>query len=208
MKFKLVESINSEINNLAIDTLTEGNNTNLRGFLLSLLDLAKLNNEFVNPVVHHTTKDTKRNSIYELVIMENSDHIRMHNKYRNKEWDINAHKPYKYIEVLLLVDKALLELHDKSQAEEKKLANETQELHESLISELNSLPTERGISKVFYDLIKQYKEVLRKFPVGTVLKYVIDAGEETFVKTESGDIVSWWEHFRAPWKDTKKNYGI
>lgn len=77
-------------------------------------------------------------------------------------------------------------------------------LNESVISELNSLPAERGISKVSYDLVQQYKQVLKKFPVGTVLKHVIDAGEEMFTKIESGDVVSFWEHFRAPWKDTKK----
>ena len=128
MKFKLIENKNSGlIFEPTIDTLNEGNNTNLRSFLLSLVSLAKLDNEFVNPVVHHTTKDTKKNGIDELVIMNDKDHRGMHNKYRNKEWDVNAHKGYKYIEVRDIIEKALLELNNKSYAEEKALNNENTE---------------------------------------------------------------------------------
>lgn len=76
-------------------------------------------------------------------------------------------------------------------------------LNESLIDKLNSLPYEKGISKVSYELIKEYQNILNQFPLGTVLKHYIDAGEEKFTKVEDGEF-SWWEYFRAPWKDNKR----
>lgn len=71
-----------------------------------------------------------------------------------------------------------------------------------LLTELNSLEAYEGISKVPYELIKQYESVLDEFPVGTVLKLKIDAGEETYTKKDS----SFWNHHRAPWGDDREIY--
>lgn len=69
----------------------------------------------------------------------------------------------------------------------------------SILNELNSLETVRGTSKVSYELVSRYKEVLNQFPIGTVLQHTHNAGTEKFTKVEDG----WWDHFRAPWKDTR-----
>lgn len=68
-----------------------------------------------------------------------------------------------------------------------------------LLTRLNSLESCKGVSKVPYELAIEYKSVLNEFPVGTVLKLKIDAGEETYTKTDS----EFWKHYRAPWGDTK-----
>lgn len=65
-------------------------------------------------------------------------------------------------------------------------------LNESLIDDLNSLDFVRGISKTNYELVKEYENILNRFPVGTILKHDTDAGEETFTKID--DI--FWNHFR------------
>ena len=75
-------------------------------------------------------------------------------------------------------------------------------LNESLINDLNNLPHEPGMKKVSYELIKEYQNILRQYPVGTVLIHNIDAGEERFTKIEDGEYGA-WEHFRAPWKVTQ-----
>jgi hypothetical protein len=68
-----------------------------------------------------------------------------------------------------------------------------------LLTRLNSLESCKGVSKVPYELAIQYKSILNEFPVGTVLKLKIDAGEETYTKTDS----EFWKHYRAPWGNTK-----
>ena len=68
------------------------------------------------------------------------------------------------------------------------------------LTELNSLEACKGVSKVPYELAVQYKSVLNEFPVGTVLKLKIDAGEETYTKKDS----DFWDYHRAPWKDDRK----
>lgn len=67
------------------------------------------------------------------------------------------------------------------------------------LTKLNSLESCKGVSKVPYELAVQYKSVLNEFPVGTVLKLKIDAGEETYTKTDS----EFWKYYRAPWRDTR-----
>ena len=130
MKFKLVENINGGHENVSSNELLEehilieGDNTNLRRFLLSLVELADINIDMSDPVIHHITKNTTINGIYDLVIMEDHDHRSMHAKYRNKEWNDNAHKPYKYIEVKDILSKALYNLEQTAHSEEVKLAKE------------------------------------------------------------------------------------
>ncbi len=111
MKFRLAE-----------EQLHESNNTNLRKFLLELVRLANIRLDFENPVVHHTKKDTQMNSIEDLVLMGDHDHRSMHAKYRNKEWDNNAHKSYKYTDVELLMSRALYNLQKQSYEEEQQLS--------------------------------------------------------------------------------------
>lgn len=67
------------------------------------------------------------------------------------------------------------------------------------LTRLNSLESCKGVSKVPYELAIQYKSVLNEFPVGTVLKLKIDAGEETYTKIDS----EFWKYYRAPWRDTR-----
>lgn len=76
-------------------------------------------------------------------------------------------------------------------------------LNESHINKLNNLPSERGISKVSYELIKEYQNILKSYPVGKILRHRIDAGEEIFTKIEDGEY-GWWEHHRAPWGDKQR----
>lgn len=71
-----------------------------------------------------------------------------------------------------------------------------------LLTRLNSLESCKGVSTVPYELAIEYKSVLNEFPVGTVLKLKIDAGEETYTKADS----EFWKHYRAPWGDTKVIY--
>ena len=102
-------------------TLKEGNNTNLRSFLFELITLSGLTLDIENPVVHHTKKDQGRNSVEDLVIMSDHDHRSMHAKYRNKDWDNNAHKPYKYIEVKDILARAVYKLGLQSFVEEQNI---------------------------------------------------------------------------------------
>lgn len=66
-------------------------------------------------------------------------------------------------------------------------------LNESLIDELNSLDFVRGASKVDYELVKEYENILNRFSVGTILKHDTDAGEETFTKIDD----MFWDHFSS-----------
>lgn len=115
MKFKLVEDYNS---------IDESINTNLRKFLLSLVELANIDLGKSNPLVHHTTKDRTMNSLDDLVLMDDHDHRSMHAKYRNKPRDVNAHKPYKFIEIKDILEKAVHNLQQLSYREETLLDNE------------------------------------------------------------------------------------
>ena len=125
MKFRLVENIDSGLENeSAMDVLDESINTNLRKFLLSLIGLAQITLDIDNPVVHHTKKDRGKNSIDDLVIMSDHDHRSMHAKYRGKEWDDNAHKAYKYIEVKDILIPAMNKLQQISYTEETNVNNE------------------------------------------------------------------------------------
>lgn len=99
--------------------LIEGNNTNLRSFLFELITLSELTLDIENPVVHHTKKDQGKNSVDDLVIMSDHDHRSMHAKYRNKDWDNNAHKSYKYIEVKDILAAAVSKLKLHSYIEEQ-----------------------------------------------------------------------------------------
>ena len=110
MKFKKITTV-----------LTEGNNTNLRSFLFELITLSGLTLDIENPVVHHTKKDQGKNSVDDLVIMSDHDHRSMHAKYRNKDWDNNAHKPYKYIEVKDILAAAVHKLKLQSYIEEQNI---------------------------------------------------------------------------------------
>lgn len=118
MRFKLVENIE----------LDESINTNLRKFLLALIDLSGLDLPFKNPVVHHTKKDRGLNGIEDLVIMSDHDHRSMHAKYRNKEWDENAHKPYTFIEIKDILAATMSKLDKISNVEERKLENENKKI--------------------------------------------------------------------------------
>jgi hypothetical protein len=64
-----------------------------------------------------------------------------------------------------------------------------------LLYELNSLPVNNGWKTCKYELVKEYEEVLSRFPVGTVLTHETEAGEETLTKVDT----TFWEHHRAPW---------
>lgn len=125
MKFKLIEDFDSGLENgSAMGVLDESINTNLRKFLLSLIDLAQIILDIDNPVIHHTKKDRGKNSIDDLVIMSDHDHRSMHAKYRDKEWDDNAHKAYKYIEIKDILIPAMNKLQQISYAEEISVHNE------------------------------------------------------------------------------------
>lgn len=129
MKFKLVEEFDSGLyNKSTIDNLDESINTNLRKFLLSLIDLSGLNLPFENPVVHHTKKNRGLNSVEDLVLMDDRDHRSMHAKYRNKPWDNNAHKPYVYMEIFQILDAAVTSLQKVSNIEERQLNNESKKI--------------------------------------------------------------------------------
>lgn len=53
--------------------------------------------------------------------MSDPDHRSMHVKYRNKDWDNNAHKPYKYIEVKDILVPAVHKLKLQSYIEEQNI---------------------------------------------------------------------------------------
>jgi hypothetical protein len=128
MKFKLVEDFDrGPVKGSSINTLNEGDNTNLRKFLFSLAELAKIDLGTDTLVVHHTKKDRNKNSIRDLVLMTDHNHRSMHAKYRNKPWDENAHKAYQYIEVEDIIAKALGNLQQASYIEEQQLAYENKE---------------------------------------------------------------------------------
>ena len=110
MKFRLVEN-----------HLNESINTNLRKFLLELVTMAGISIDIENPVVHHTQKDRGKNSPKDLVLMSDHDHRSMHAKYRNKQWDNNAHKEYNYIEVLDIFPLVVKHLQSQSYIEEQQL---------------------------------------------------------------------------------------
>ena len=119
MKFKLVEKHSN---------IDESINTNLRKFLLSLVELAGIDLGMPNPVVHHTKKNRDMNKIDDLVLMDDHDHRSMHAKYRNKSWDIDAHKLYRFIEVKELLSRAVYNLQKLSHREEKLLEDESKKV--------------------------------------------------------------------------------
>lgn len=112
MKFRLVE-----------DCIEESINTNLRKFLLELVKISGITLDIENPVIHHTQKDRGKNAPEDLVLMSDHAHRSMHATYRNKEWDNNAHKRYKYIEVNDILDQVLKQLQSQSYVEEQQLSN-------------------------------------------------------------------------------------
>lgn len=94
------------------ESLNESINTNLRKFLLALAGLANIDlllkleaKSEDDIVVHHINKDRSINDIDNLVLMNKSHHISMHNSYRFKKWDIKAHEKYNYIEIKDILDK-------------------------------------------------------------------------------------------------------
>ena len=94
---KLEESLNEEL-------LTESINTNLRKFLISLLELSNvdwkslLNVNSVNDiVVHHIGKDRTANSVNDLALMSDHWHRSMHTKYSGDKWDPSVLKNYPHI---------------------------------------------------------------------------------------------------------------
>ena len=81
-----------------------------------------------------------------------------------------------------------------------------QKLNESLIDKLNSLPQEPGVKynkSSIYEVVKEYQNILRQYPIGTVLTHQIDAGTEKFTKIEDGKY-GFWEHLRMPWGVSQK----
>ena len=119
MKFKLIEDINRGHEDVSSnELLTEGDNTNLRKFLLALVEMSGVPLNFTQPVIHHTKKDRNQNGLYDLVLMENSDHCSMHNRYRYKVWNNNAHKDYEYMEVPQILDALKDKLTKESYKEE------------------------------------------------------------------------------------------
>jgi hypothetical protein len=109
----LEKSIYEEMNEIDDEeSLNESINTNLRKFLLALAGLANLDLLLIlkvksedDIVVHHINKDRSINDIDNLVLMNKSHHISMHNSYRFKKWDIKAHEKYNYIEIKDILDK-------------------------------------------------------------------------------------------------------
>lgn len=94
---KLDESLTAEL-------LTESINTNLRKFLISLLELSNvdwkslLNVDSVDDiVVHHIGKDRTANSVNDLALMSDHWHRSMHTKYSGDRWDPSVLKNYPHI---------------------------------------------------------------------------------------------------------------
>lgn len=71
---------------------------------------------------------------------------------------------------------------------------------DSLINELNNLPCYPGVSKVSYNDIQDYMNVLGKLPVDTVLELDIDAGTELYCKLDNNRA---WKVIDAPWHNIK-----
>lgn len=69
----------------------------------------------------------------------------------------------------------------------------------SLINELNSLPCYPGVSKVSYEDIVAYENILNKLPVDTVLELDTDAGTELYCKIDNKA----WKVIDAPWHQIK-----
>lgn len=67
------------------------------------------------------------------------------------------------------------------------------------VKALNSLPKKNGMSKVGYEEIKAYENVLNKMPVGTKMSLKRDAGTDTFERTSDSEWGLSWKHTRAPW---------
>lgn len=70
----------------------------------------------------------------------------------------------------------------------------------SLIDELNSLPCYPGVSKVSYEDIVAYENILNKLPVDTVLELDTDAGTELYCKLDNNEN---WKVIDAPWHQIK-----
>lgn len=71
-----------------------------------------------------------------------------------------------------------------------KASNEIESL-EDILDQLNSMPMQRGVSKVKYDEIKRWEAILEQFPAGTVVHHPTDSGTIVFTKTEDGKFGRW-----------------
>lgn len=108
-------------------TLTEGNNTNLRRFLLSAAAAAGIDVLSAlgaattrQVVVHHIKKDHNSNGVDELVLMHDRDHRSMHNKYK-KKWNENSYTEHKHILVRDIISKLAEKFKDQAVADEREL---------------------------------------------------------------------------------------
>ena len=120
---KLDESLNEGL-------LTESTNTNLRKFLISLLELYKDEWKTIlkvssidDIVVHHINKNRTANSMTDLALMGDHYHRSMHAKCTKDNWDPSALKGYPHILVsnlLLCVAKTLI---DQNQHDELSVEN-------------------------------------------------------------------------------------
>ena len=113
MKFKRVE-------------LKEGNNTNLRKFLIAASICAKMDIASLvgapnidKVVVHHITKNRSDNGIHDLVLMSDEQHRRMHAKYRFKEWNNQAHEDFDYVPVSEIINRLVICFEQESVQDEK-----------------------------------------------------------------------------------------
>lgn len=120
---KIDDPLNEEL-------LTESINTNLRKFLISLLDLCKddwkttLNVSSVNDiVVHHINKDRTANSMTDLALMADHYHRRMHGKCTKDNWDPSALTDYPHILVSNLLSCVAKTLIDQNQQDELSIDN-------------------------------------------------------------------------------------
>ena len=101
---KLDESLNEE-------TLSESINTNLRKFLISLVELSNIDwktrlevSNIDEIVVHHKNKDRTGNSMENLVLVSDHNHRSMHSKYSNDKWQPDVLNNYAHIPVTELLN--------------------------------------------------------------------------------------------------------
>jgi hypothetical protein len=120
---KLDESLNEEL-------LTESINTNLRKFLISLLDLYKYEWKTIlkvssvdDIVVHHINKDRTANSMTDLALMGDHYHRSMHGKYSKDNWDTSALTDYPHILVSNLLACVAETLINQNQQDESSVDN-------------------------------------------------------------------------------------
>ena len=109
-------------------------------------------------------------------------------------------------------DGSIDSLYDKlHELTSKKLSLEDLKLTENvddisnIINKLNELPSRIGISKVSYDLVVKYKNLLKKLPVGTKFGFKDEAGYETYEKISSNDYLDMYiTHIPPPYRDNEK----